>query len=194
MDMDTKIFKFQEYWPEAIVVYPQGLETRKSAAGPYGWQHEAGEFGDRDLKFFDAMLATLHEKYRVDDSRIYASGFSDGARHTYYLWSVRPKVFAAFAIVAGQIAAPVKLIVPKPVYYSAGKKDGGFEKIMEAINTVRALNEVAETGEPCGEDCTAYPSKKGAPIVTYIHPYGHVYPLPISPKFVEFFKHHTLAD
>jgi hypothetical protein len=30
--------------------------------------------------------------------------------------------------------------------------------------------------------------------MTYIHDYGHTYPLPISPKFVDFFKSNALAD
>ncbi len=204
MQYDMQVFRFQELWREAIVVYMQGLPTmRRPSPNPtYGWQHEKGEFGDRDLRFFDAVLATLREKYAVDDRRIYGSGFGDGSDFLYLLWEVRAKTFAAFALVAGYVGSTVHLTVPKPVYCAVGKKDRGFQRIMESIKMVRELNGTAPEGEPCGEDCTAYPSSQasnqassqGAPVVTYIHPQGHVYPLPISAKFVAFFKQHTLGN
>ena len=157
MQQDTRVFRFQEVWPEAIVVYMQGLATRASRAGDSGWQHAMGEFDDRDLKFLDAVLASLREKYPIDDRRIYGSGFSDGAGFTYFLWSARADTFAAFAIVAGRMDPSVRLTVPKPVYYSVGKMDRGFQEIMQVVDTVRDLNGTSASGEPCGEDCTLHP-------------------------------------
>src|SRR5512141_1616546 len=47
---------FQTVWPEAVVVYMQGLPTQ-SRVDPQGlrsgWQQRPGQNGDRDLKFFD---------------------------------------------------------------------------------------------------------------------------------------------
>src|SRR5690349_6718330 len=47
----TARFDFQSLWPEAIVVYPQGLPIA-SGLDPEGekpgWQHNAGELDDRD--------------------------------------------------------------------------------------------------------------------------------------------------
>src|SRR6267143_3519704 len=90
----------QRAWPEAIVVYFQGLPSRD---GYRGWQVEPGEYNDRDLKLVDVALASLRKKYNVDDDRIYATGFSNGAHFTYLLWAARPNVFAAYAPVAGRI-------------------------------------------------------------------------------------------
>ena len=78
-------------WPDAIVVYFQGLETRR---GLPGWQVERGG-GDRDLKLVDVALASLRETYDVDADRIYATGFSNGGMFTYLLWAERSGVFAA---------------------------------------------------------------------------------------------------
>jgi polyhydroxybutyrate depolymerase len=92
---------FQNFWPEAIVVYPQGLPTpgivMDQKGEKPGWQREVGQQNDRDLKFVDAMLATLRQKYSIDDTRVYATGFSNGGLFTYLLLSQRPNVFAAFA-------------------------------------------------------------------------------------------------
>ena len=54
---------FQNFWPEAIVVYRQGLPTpgivMDFEGKKPGWQREPGQLNNRDLKFVDAILATL---------------------------------------------------------------------------------------------------------------------------------------
>ncbi len=56
---------YHKHWPEAIVVYMQGLNTPGALTDPDGkrpgWQKTFGDQGDRDLKFFDAVLATLRK-------------------------------------------------------------------------------------------------------------------------------------
>ena len=54
-------------WPEAIVVYFQGLVTRR---GLPGWQVERGVRDDRDLRFVDVALRSLRETHDVDDDRV----------------------------------------------------------------------------------------------------------------------------
>ena len=93
-------------WPEAIVVYVQGLPSRRD--GLAGWQVEKGEDDDRDLKLVDTALASLRAKFSVDDDRIYATGFSNGANFTYLLWAERPAVFAAYAPVAARLRSSVQ--------------------------------------------------------------------------------------
>ena len=86
----ARTMHIQTIWPEAIVVYPQGLPTptRIDPAGKRpGWQIAVGAQGDRDLKFVDAMLAAINKRYRVDKHRIYATGFSNGGVFMYVLWS-----------------------------------------------------------------------------------------------------------
>jgi hypothetical protein len=55
-------FAMHKHWPEAISVYLQGLNTPGKLTDPEGkkpgWQHGAGAEGDRDLKLFDAVMAT----------------------------------------------------------------------------------------------------------------------------------------
>jgi hypothetical protein len=68
----------QNAWPEALVVYPQGLriptDVDPQGLKP-GWQRRAGEVGDRDLKFVDAMMTKLREQYPVDEQHILPSDF-----------------------------------------------------------------------------------------------------------------------
>src|SRR5262245_32516284 len=106
MDGVAESMHFQSLWPEAIIVYPQGLDpkTNNDPNGGLGWQKEKGDDNDRDLKLFDAILATLRQKYSVDDTRIYTTGFSNGTGFSYLLWVERGEVFAAIGAVAGVIA------------------------------------------------------------------------------------------
>ena len=101
MENAARTFHIETNWPEAIVVYMQGVNTPGRLTDPEGkkpgWQHNAGDHGDRDLKFFDAVLASLKSDYKVDTKRIYSTGHSNGGGFTYLLWAARGEHFAAFA-------------------------------------------------------------------------------------------------
>jgi polyhydroxybutyrate depolymerase len=187
----------QTVWPEAVIVYPQGLKTRSKidpAGNQYGWQMEQGQVGlhDRDLKFFDAMLTGLRQQFPVDDSRIYATGFSNGAIFSYLLWAERGKVLAAVGVCNGLLAAGEHLTVPRPVVVIGGESDPlvPLASLQQGIEADRQINGATAAGQPCGPMCTLYPSSTQTPVVTRIHPGGHFYPPWASPAIVEFFKLH----
>ncbi|HYJ92010.1 MAG TPA: hypothetical protein VEV84_11920 [Pyrinomonadaceae bacterium] len=189
------LMHLQTVWPEAIIVYPQGLNTA-SHVDPQGlrpgWQSEAGEDGDRDLKFFDAMLSDLEKKYSVDKDRVYATGFSNGAIFSYLLWAERPNVLAAFGICAGRISDSEQLSKARPVVIVAGESDPilPFALQKQAIESARQVDKATGNGTSCGTGCTEYPSSQNTPVRTYIHPGGHVYPPWAPAAIVDFFKNH----
>lgn len=195
MNQVARSFGIHTLWPEAIVVYPQGLNTPGRLTDPEGkkpgWQSGPGAQDDRDLKFFDAMLESLKKDYRVDPKRIYATGHSNGGSFTYLLWLERGDRFAAFAPSAAVMAQGVPQLKPKPILHLAGEKDPLVkyewqQKMMEAI---RKVNQCGE-GQPWGQFATLYPSKVGAPVVTFIHPGTHQFPAEAPPAIVKFFKEH----
>jgi polyhydroxybutyrate depolymerase len=199
MQFAVRGMAFQNFWPEAIVIYPQGLPTPgiimdQKGERP-GWQREAGQQQDRDLKFVDAILATLREKYSADETRVYATGFSNGGLFTYLLLSQRPNLFAAFAPGGAVLLPSVKLTEARPVFHYGGKSDrlARFSRQQETIEQIRKFNGCAAKGEPCGSNCTIYSSSKGAPVATFIHPFGHVYPPPVTPLIVKFFQEYPRA-
>jgi polyhydroxybutyrate depolymerase len=190
--------RFDKVWPEAIVVYMQGLRTPSNGdpdGYETGWQHDPKELDDRDLKFFDAVLAALRKTFPVDESRVYATGFSNGGVFTYLLWGTRPKTFAALAPVATAKAAGVQLKVPIPLLQIGGQQDVNFP-IAQQLESIAIAREVdgATAGHSCGEYCTAYDSSRGAPVIAYIHPGGHIYPREASQMIVDFFKQHRRAE
>jgi polyhydroxybutyrate depolymerase len=186
-------------WPGAFVVYPQGLKT-PSQVDPEGnfpgWQVRAGQsgLGDRDLKFFDAMLDTLTRRFPIDSARIYATGFSNGAIFSYLLWAERGKILGAFGICAGRLDQAEHLPLARAVLVIGGEADPilPFADQRQSIEIARHVDHATATGQPCGPICTLYPSTSQTPVVTRIHPGGHVYP-PWAPEaIVEFFKTHPL--
>jgi polyhydroxybutyrate depolymerase len=194
MQNAARSFGLHELWPEAVVVYLQGLPTPGQITDPEGkkagWQKSPGDQGDRDLKFFDAVLAAMKEKYKVDATRIYCTGHSNGGAFTYLLWANRPDVFAAIAPSACAGARPQKDTKPCPTLHLAGEKDPlvKFEGQMRAVALLRSFNGCEEQGQEWDKGCTLYPSSKDAPVVVFVHPGGHQYPAEGPALILKFFK------
>ena len=202
MQRAAVMFHYHDVWPEAIVVYMQGLNTPGRLTDPEGkrpgWQNAAGILGDRDLKFFDAVLASLQADHQVDQRRIYSTGHSNGGGFTYLLWRTRGDVFAAMApsAAAGPGAAWTSRLAdlkPKPVMHLAGENDQlvKYEWQQATIEALRKLNGCEPTGSEWAKGCTLYESKSGTPVVTFIHPGAHNFPPEAPALFVKFFQQHA---
>lgn len=172
-------FGINRRWPEAISVYPQGLNI-PSITDPEGvrsgWQHGAGEVGDRDLRFFDALLARLQQDYPVDPAHIYATGHSNGGGFTYLLWAQRPTVFAAFAPCssAARFSPPT---TPKPALLCGGRSDPLVkfpqqEKTAEFLRKLNGCN--AESIPEADGKVMWHPSAGGGtPLATFFYDGEH---------------------
>lgn len=178
-------------WPEAVVVYFDGLPSRRD--GLRGWQVEKGQDEDRDLKLVDAALASLRRNFRIDEGRIYVVGFSNGAGFTYLLWAERPDVFAAFAPVAGRFRPSVKPSQPKPLFHVVGARDRlAFTAHQDNVGAALRTNGIAGAGEPCGNGCTLYGAGTAAPVMDWLHGAGHDFPEGTSERIAKFFREHPL--
>jgi polyhydroxybutyrate depolymerase len=193
----AKGFAIEERWPEAIAVYMQGLPTASKLdpeGNESGWQKAPGEMGDRDLKFFDAVLARLRTQHKLDDRRIYATGFSNGGYFTYALWAARGDVLAAVAPCACLADRNINSLKPKPCLHLAGKIDHtiGPQLQLETMAAIRRLNGCEATGRLWNPGprivVTYYPSPTGTPFVSAIHVGGHIVPKSTGAWVVRFFK------
>ncbi len=187
-------FSITKHWPAAVAVYMQGLPTpgRTDPEGKQsGWQRTAGDQNDRDLKFFDAVVASMKKDYKIDERRIYATGHSNGGGFTYLLWRTRGDLFAAVApSSSGGAARNLDGMKPKPALHLAGETDAvvPFENQKQTMQAVRRLNGCEETGKEWAKGCTLYPSATGTPFVAYVHPGGHTLPAEAPELIVKFFK------
>ena len=175
-------FGLHREWPEAIVVYPQGLPTPSRLVDPDGrrpgWQNVAGTQGDRDLALFDALLARLQEEAAVDPDRIHVTGHSNGGGFTYLLLEERAGVLASVSPSAsgkgrrvGQTAAAGVAVL------HAGSPDDELVKWAWQENALRSLREARGCGEaePWARDerVVRFPAEEGADVLLFEHGGGH---------------------
>jgi polyhydroxybutyrate depolymerase len=76
-----------------------------------------------DVAFVDELIATLVSEGIVDETRIYLTGFSGGARMCSYLAGVMPERIAAIGTVAGLRLPPPAAIGPPPLVALHGRDD-----------------------------------------------------------------------
>ncbi len=189
---------FHQHWPEAIVVYPQGLPTPGRLTDPEGkkagWQPAAGEQGDRDLAFFDALLEEMKRQHRIDARRIYATGHSNGGGFTYLLWAERGETFAAVAP-SSAVLRPRdgRDLRPLPVFHVASPQDELVKFAWQRRMLERVLiRNGCPPLRPEAGGLTVYPSTRGAEVAVYLHAGGHKYPTDEAPALiVKFLRAHA---
>jgi poly(3-hydroxybutyrate) depolymerase len=195
----ARSFHLHDLWPEAVVVYPQGLPTATSrdpeGARP-GWQNRAGIEGDRDLRFVDAMIASLQRELRIDGNRVHATGHSNGGGFTYLLLATRGDLFASFAPSAAgaagaAAAARDRTLPPRPVLHVAGRNDQ-IVPFAQQQRTIDALLAARAAGP--GEDWAEVPglvlhrTASGAHVATMIHDGTHQFPAEAPERIAGFFR------
>ena len=193
----ARTFAIHTQWPEAIVIYGQGLPTPGRMTDPDGlkpgWQHAVGDQGDRDLKYVDAMLAWARARFTIDTKRIYAGGHSNGATMTYVLWVARGDVFAALAPSASVFRRDLMSSArPKPALIIAGQNDElvPFTAQRLSLQATLRLNQASVAGKPWSGRAVLHTSAIGADVVAYVHPGDHTMPADAGALMVKFFKAH----
>lgn len=198
----------QAAWPEAIVVYPQGVDSPSGSdqeAELSGWQRRKDQrspaklpVGNRDLDLFDTMVATMKQKFKVDDTQIFAAGFSNGSNFAYLLWAERSKVIAAIGEIAGGLDEKEQLSSPLPVLAIIGKNDkkNTPEHQKLTVDKAKIADNIIEPGQRCEphnkhiESCRLFRSTTHTPVKVIRHDGGHEIPSWAGEQMVRFFKNH----
>jgi polyhydroxybutyrate depolymerase len=189
--------RIHELWPEAVVVYMQGIpgvQGITDAEGKRnGWQKNPGDVGDRDVKFFDSALERIQKKYKTDPNRVYAIGHSNGGRFVNVLWNSRGDKLAALCSAAGPGGRLIERAAPKPVFIIAGEKDPlvPFQTQQLSIELARRLLKTDQSKAKVNGLERTEPGVNGTELVTYIHSGGHEFPLEALPGVIKFFQRHV---
>jgi len=110
-----------------VTVYPDGVSG--------SWAAEcdcttADDLGVDDVAFVDALIEELGKTVTVDESRIYAAGFSQGSQFVHLLACVRANRLAAVASVGATLATVVadrcQPVLPLPIVFIQGTDDQSF--------------------------------------------------------------------
>jgi polyhydroxybutyrate depolymerase len=104
-------------------VYPDGLPVHLLGREAAGWQIFTTA-GNRDLAFTATLLDRLEADYCIDEARVFATGFSNGAFFTHLLGCTMADRFAAIAPVSGGlITTPCAPARGVPVLIHHGRHD-----------------------------------------------------------------------
>jgi len=95
-----------------IVVYPEGLNSR--------WNDGVGGKTKpelEDIDFVRLLLTQINSQYKIDKSRIYSAGMSNGGFFSQYLSINMPNTFAALASISASLEEPTyrKLKPQQPI-------------------------------------------------------------------------------
>jgi polyhydroxybutyrate depolymerase len=195
MRQAAKSFNLHNEWPEATVVYMQGLPT-KGRTDPKGekngWEMRGKNAdGGRDVPFFDTLYHYFGKSNKIDLKRVYAMGHSNGGGFTYVLWAVRGDRFAAVAPSAAGGSRVLGVSEPLPAFIIGGRNDTivSFATIEDSFKRTLELND-AKLKRSMGP-MTFYAGKNGKDVVSYFTNGGHNFVKEAVPHMVEFFKSHT---
>jgi polyhydroxybutyrate depolymerase len=192
--------QIEKSWPEAIVVYPDGLVGHKGITDPQGtqpgWQTRLGELGDVDIEFYDTMLATLRSKLAVDPERVYVMGHSNGSAFVSLLLNRRGDAIAATANLSAQPSARLLASDPlRSMFLSMGTKDAivPYDNQRRAIPLVEQKLGVDRSRATVNGFLRSEPGRGSLELETYVYPGGHAPPPEVPRLVVEFFRRHTLS-
>jgi polyhydroxybutyrate depolymerase len=179
-------------WPEGIAVAPQGRPRRIREVGSErraGWQLRAGELGDRDLAFFDALLAELSERFCIDRTRVYSAGLSNGAYFSNLLGCARGGALAAIAPMAGGGPEPGRCAEPVAVLITHGRRDDivPFRAARQSLATWAEVNGCAPPDALPDDGCVRLASCR-KPVAFCAHGGGHVWPGDASASLARFLR------
>lgn len=153
----------------AIVVYPAGsgqlgndrlLTWNVGTCCGYAQRQNIDE-----VAFVRALLDTLEANYHVDTSRVFATGFSNGAMMTYLVGCRLSNRFAAIAVVSGELTEPCNPARPVSVMIVHGTADenlpynGGIGANARAKHDVRPVSYAVDSWRTA-DRCT------GRPVIT----------------------------
>lgn len=192
-------FALHEQWPEAIVVYPQGLPTPGGLVDPEGrqpgWQLRPGDHGDRDLALFDALLERLRVEAAVDGARIHATGHSNGGGFTYLLLKERGHLLASVSPSASATGKGTDeaALVGVPVLHA-----GASDDVLVRWEWQEATLDLLRRSRSCGEGVAweldervvRYPARTGGDVLVFEHGGGHRHHRDHAELAVRFFQTH----
>jgi polyhydroxybutyrate depolymerase len=164
-----------------IVVYPDGTGPGDILSWNAGYCcSTALEQDVDDLAFVAALLDVLTESYPIDQDRVYATGFSNGAMLTYVLAAEYPQSFAAVAPVAGAMYPGQEFPeIPVPILIMHGSSDavvpfdGGWGALGSLSGRTVPMLAVQDTvdlwlsNNGCTQDSPSVVRERNARIETY---------------------------
>ena len=185
----------QTLWPQAIVVYPQGLNTT-TPIDAAGTRRLAGQSGRPRRPRSQALRCDR----RDDEGVLRGRQAPDLRDRILERRSLQPPALGRACEDDRGDRRGRRPARPRrdPDGAAAASGRGGTNRHGGSVRgpaaddpLARQIDGASGAGSPCGQYCTFYPSTNGpVPVKTFIHPGGHVYPGWAPAEIVKFFKSH----
>jgi len=196
-DFASKRINIQDYYKDAVVIFMEGLPGRKvPGIDPNGtmngWQIFTDDLERRDVKFFDKVFTEIHADFKIDDSKIYLVGHSNGARFVNVLWKERGDKITAICSASAQGGNLISGAIPISVWMYMGKNDRivSFDSQKNSVPIVKANLGITTDGK-IDHDKTIFEGKNQTELVLQQSNAGHEFPKQSLPEIVAFFKRHS---
>lgn len=170
-------------WPEAIAVYPDGLATPSPS-----WQNTMSDQGNRDLAFFDAMLAWLDANACVDRARVFVMGYSNGAQFANLLACERRDAIAAVASAAGRLGCRPEAAAPVIISHGLQDRTIAYDAAVDASQVWAARNGCATPPRAGFTGCFAASACTDAAVTLCTYAGGHEYDVSFTRTAIAFFQ------
>lgn len=122
--LGTAVMRNVEDWP-FIIIFPQKQDAH-------------ADWGDEDA-MVTAVLKKTQREYKIDKSRLYLTGISQGGRGTWAIAAKHPKLFAAIVPICGWGDEDMaKKLVRMPVWIFHGDADSVI-KVEESLKMAEYL-------------------------------------------------------
>lgn len=166
-----------------IVVYPDATPSNKKGLRA-GWNSPyccgtGFENNIDDAGYILALLEKITQDYDIDQTKVFLTGFSNGATMSQYLAAEYPDKFAGVAAISGSVGVKTKFLRPSseiPILLAHGKKDAsipfeggttGDDKFFDwldfttTVNTWRSVN-------GCNEETKTVEKMSNREIIDYV--------------------------
>jgi len=179
-----------------ITVYPDGLPVTLRGGGRTfegkGWEIASVDH-NRDVEFTTRLLDQLEREYCIDRSRVFSTGFSNGAFFSNLLGCARADRFAAIAPVSGgRLTVPCAPPRGVPVIIHHGRQDDRV-----AIEQARLARDAWVRIDQCREradaSCEVHRDCRDGAVVEFCEgDFAHHWPTEATARIWEFFRAHPM--
>jgi polyhydroxybutyrate depolymerase len=158
-------------YPQALIPEGSGFDWNVPGVPLVGGQAVPAGAPD-DVTFLTSLVSILEQRYCIDSSRVYATGFSGGARMASQLACDAPSTFAAVAPVSGlRHPTPCPVARPVPVLAFHGTADpvdpyGGHGEAYWTYSVPQAAQDWA-VQDGCSSTATVSQPDPGATLTRY---------------------------
>ena len=177
-----------------VAVYPDGLPVHLLGRDAPGWEIFTTD-GNRDLAFVTRLLDQLEKSYCIDQTRVFATGFSNGAFFSEVLGCVMADRFAAIAPVSGgRLTVPCNPHRGVPVLIHHGREDPIVD-VEQARAARDAWIRIDQCHEHASDGCEWHRGCRDGAEVEYCESVGgHRWPVEATKRIWRFFRDHPLRS